>query len=68
MSVKEFIKESLMLALLMTTPPIALLVLIKIIEPRISQLSLVLWTVIAVSWTVFVALTYYKKSLKTIRR
>ncbi len=68
MNVKEFLKESLMLALLMTTPPIALLVLIKIIEPRISRLSLFLWTVLAVSWTIFVALTYYKKSLKTIRK
>ncbi len=68
MNVKEFLKESLMLALLMTTPPIALLVLIKITEPRISRLSLFLWTVLAVSWTIFVALTYYKKSLKTIRK
>ncbi|MEM3620791.1 MAG: hypothetical protein QXO45_06635 [Nitrososphaerota archaeon] len=68
MNVKEFLKESLMLALLMTTPPIALLVLIKITEPRISWLSLFLWTVLAVSWTIFVALTYYKKSLKTIRK
>ncbi len=68
MSIREFLKESTILALLMTTPPISLLILIKIIEPKTSWFSLVLWAVIAVSWMVFVALIYYKKSLKRISR
>jgi len=68
MSIKEFFKESTVLALLMTTPPISLLILIKIIEPKTSWFSLVLWAVIAISWMVFVALIYYRKSLKRISR
>ncbi|MCL7382960.1 MAG: hypothetical protein LZ172_08310 [Thaumarchaeota archaeon] len=68
MSIKEFFKESTILALLMTTPPISLLILIKIIEPKTSWFSLILWAITAISWMVFVALIYYKKSLKRIRR
>jgi len=68
MSIKEFFKESTILALLMTAPPISLLIFIKLIEPKTSWVSLVLWTVITISWMVFVALIYYKKSLKRISR
>jgi len=68
MSIREFLKESTILALLMATPPISLLILIKIIEPKTSWSSLILWATIAISWMVFVALIYYRKSLKRISR
>lgn len=59
MKIGELLQESTLLALLMTLPPIAILVLIELLTEADAML-LVFWTIFAFSWTLAVALFYYK--------
>ncbi|MCS7126651.1 MAG: hypothetical protein NZ929_07070 [Aigarchaeota archaeon] len=66
MDFKEFFKETSLLALLMTGPPIILLVTFKLLEIKPFWLILILWAIIAISWMSIIVLIYYKKSLKKV--
>lgn len=68
MSVREFLKETSILAVLMTAPPIALLVFFKLMEPKMSWSTIVLWAILTISWTALMTLLYYRKSLKRISK
>ncbi len=68
MSVREFLKETSILAVLMTAPPIALLVFFKLMEPKMSWSTIVLWAILTISWMILIALLYYKKSLKAMSK
>lgn len=68
MSVREFLKETSILAVLMTAPPIALLVFFKLMEPKMSWSTIVLWAILTISWMTLMALLYYRKSLKRISK
>lgn len=59
MNAKEFFKETTLLALAMTAPPIALLILIKLTQE--SRILLFVWAVFAVAWTLTVSLLYHKR-------
>jgi len=56
---RELLQESTLLALMMTLPPIAVLALIELLTEADVTL-LVYWTIFAFSWTLAVALFYYK--------
>lgn len=68
MSVREFLKETSVLAVLMTALPIALLVFFKLMEPKMSWSTIVLWAILTISWMILIALLYYRKSLKRISK
>lgn len=68
MSAKEFLKETSILAVIMTAPPIALLVFFKLVESKLSWVTIVFWAIITISWMSLMAMLYYRKSLKRVSR
>lgn len=64
MNFKEFFIESSMLAILMTTPPITLLIVLRLTDVKPLWLMLIIWAMITISWMTIIAIIYYKKSLK----
>ena len=59
MNAKEFFKESTLLALAMTLPPIVILVILKLLK-CFEVLYLVLWIIFAVTWNIVVSFLYLR--------
>lgn len=67
MNAREFFKETTLLALAMTGPPILLLILVKL-TLDLEPLPLLLWATFAVAWTILISFLYYRKRIVSAKR
>ena len=67
MNAREFFKETTLLALAMTGPPILLLILVKL-TLDLEPLPLLFWATFAVAWTILISFLYYRKRIVSAKR
>ena len=63
----DILLESLALALLLTIPPLAILIVLYT-QQAITPTNALAWAVLALAWTILIALAYSKRKIKLLLR
>ena len=57
--------ESLLLAILMTLPPLVILIILYM-QQSMTLFNILMWVLVAFVWTVLIAIAYAKRRIKLI--